>query len=623
MKRKAGKYFENMSIRSKLSFFILLAVGICLVTGQSIQYRLAARQMRERDQEYARANVQQISTYMETKIKNVIERLYYIRLDPSFSNAVENLLLDKNEATDSLVVNSISSTLSLYKISEPLISSMYFYTPRHCYTDNTFLASKDFIFEETAMYERMIRDNETIIWEAPRRDPIFISRKNVIPVLYKFHVSGYSRPVALLANLDQRALYDYLTRMPLSEDVSILLYDRQGNCITSLVRAEHEAFVADELSRGHLPAMLAGGTDFFTIRSGTEEYWLDYSPLETAPWSVVYLRTRASVYAKLSDYLFSFILLNTILAIVIFAAVTAITKKLTRPLYILSGLMAKAGEEKYELDVPFRGENEIGVLAKSFNHMVVYTRELFAQLNQSIEQLKEEKERVRIQQLLKRRAELKALQAQINPHFLYNTLDSIRWKAEEIQADDISQMTQALATVFRIGLSRGRELITLTDEISHADSYLEIQCLRYGERLSYRIEIGKELCGYYVVKLILQPLVENAIYHGIKEMDGAGCVAITGVRDGSQLMITVADNGVGIDAGSLEVLNEGLRKNLSVSREGYGIFNVNERIKLYFGDSYGLVLYSEPGKGTRAVLTMPVIEEWEVEEYVPYSDSRR
>ena len=128
---------------------------------------------------------------------------------------------------------------------------------------------------------------------------------------------------------------------------------------------------------------------------------------------------------------------------------------------------------------------------------------------------------------------------------------------------------------------------------------------------------------YYTVKLILQPLVENSIYHGIKEKGEQGLIRITGRREPAQMVFCVEDNGMGIPEEQLERLNQDLMRNLSVSKEGYGIFNVNERIRLYFGEAYGLRLESRSGEWTRAVVTLPLIEEWEVESYVPYSDRRR
>lgn len=620
--RRWHESIDHMSFRRKMSLFLLAAVSLILLTGQFAQYELTKQQTRRQEQEQAMANVAQIETYMEMKMKNVIERLYYIGINQTFYNAVKKVLFDDKGADDSVVMGDISSTLALYKITEPLISSLYLYTPAASYTDNTVLINRDFDFKTSGLYPYMEKKGPIIIG-SPCRDEIFITRKNVVPVIYKFTVEGYGGEAALLANLDQNALYEYLKKILLSEDVSVVLYDDEGNRIASSIKKVHQGLFKEELQAEDLKAMALDEEAFHTIRYDGEKYWINNGRLDFASWNLIYVRSEKSVFQKLGSLTAGYVALSFLVLAVIFLVVMAIVKRQTMPLMELSDLMQKAGEEKYEIDFPYRKNDEIGMLAVSFNHMVRYTRELFEQLNQSIEQLKEEKEKVRIEQLLKRRAELKALQAQINPHFLYNTLDSIRWKAEDIEAEDISQMTQALATVFRIGLSRGRELITVEEELEHVGSYLEIQCLRYGTLLKYEIDVDQALMEYYTVKLILQPLVENSIYHGIKEKGEQGLICITGRRELSQMVFTVEDNGMGIPVEQLERLNQDLKRNLSVSKEGYGIYNVNERIRLYFGEAFGLRLESRNGEWTRAVVTLPLIEEWEVESYVPYSDCRR
>ena len=223
-------------------------------------------------------------------------------------------------------------------------------------------------------------------------------------------------------------------------------------------------------------------------------------------------------------------------------------------------------------------------------------------------------------QSLKRRAELQALQAQINPHFLYNTMDSIRWKAEKAGAQDIVQMTTSLATLFRISLSRGQEIITIEQEARHILSYLQIQAQRYGDKLRYFFDIPPEAFPLYTVKLVLQPLVENAIYHRIKESDGSGEINISISVAEDLVTMRVTDNGRGIPEDRLKMLQEGLARGIRVNSDGYGIFNVNERLRLHFGPQYGLTLESQWGAGTTATITMPRITAKEVSNYVQDTD---
>lgn len=353
------------------------------------------------------------------------------------------------------------------------------------------------------------------------------------------------------------------------------------------------------------------------------KYLTAHRALANAPWHVVYLQSEKHILGQLQNIRNVFFAVSLAVVLVLLVALTRIVHSVTQPLSRLSQRMRSVDVKNDWQGFEYPYHNEIGTLSRSFNSMLAHIHMLLDEQETYIAQLQDEKERVRVEQQLKRRAELKALQAQINPHFLYNTLDSIRWKAERAGAQDISRMTTALATLFRIGLSRGREIISVEQEAQHVGSYLQIQKLRYGGKLSYTVELSPDILQLYTVKLILQPLVENAIYHGIKESETPGLIAISGRRSGSVMELRVTDNGPGIPPERLAMLQADLARGLSVSGEGYGIFNVNERIRLYFGAEYGLMLESEYGRGTVAAVRLPCITQDEVEQYVSLTDSGR
>jgi sensor histidine kinase YesM len=211
----------------------------------------------------------------------------------------------------------------------------------------------------------------------------------------------------------------------------------------------------------------------------------------------------------------------------------------------------------------------------------------------------------------KRIAELKALQAQIKPHFLYNTLNDISWHASDQGASEIAMMANSLGRFFRIGLSKGRELITVREELDHVLSYLVIQSIRYKSKLEYSVNIPEELKTYEIIKLVLQPLVENALYHGIKTLERKGYIRIHGKKEKSTggipiLTFTITDNGAGMDTAKLRMINDNLSRGLIESSSGYGVYSVNERIRLYYGESYGLRLENTAGSsGICAKITIP------------------
>ena len=240
------------------------------------------------------------------------------------------------------------------------------------------------------------------------------------------------------------------------------------------------------------------------------------------------------------------------------------------------------------------GPHEIQHLGKTIQSMVVEMRRLTDDI------VREQEE--------KRKSELDALQSQINPHFLYNTLDSIMWMIEAEKYEDAISMVQALGSLFRISLSKGKTLITIEDEIRHAQSYVAIQKYRYKNRFEAYFDVDQSLTHYKTIKLIIQPLIENAIYYGMEFMDGDGEIHIRVKPDGADLSIEVADNGPGIPTERLSsLLTEETRERSRGS--GIGLRNVHQRIQLYFGSAYGLEIESEPDEGTLVRIRLPLCED--------------
>ena len=204
-------------------------------------------------------------------------------------------------------------------------------------------------------------------------------------------------------------------------------------------------------------------------------------------------------------------------------------------------------------------------------------------------------------------AELKALQAQINPHFLYNTLDLINWKAIDKNVPEITEITHALAKFYKLSLNQGKDVVTLRDEINHISTYVQIQNLRFDEKIGFCISIPEDLYQYGILKLLLQPIVENAIIHGILPKKGEnykGIIEITGSIDKEDLVLNIRDNGVGITKEKIKSIfnNTNVR-----NKNGYGIKNINDRIKLYYGEKYGLTYQSCEEMGTTVTIYIPAI----------------
>ena len=211
------------------------------------------------------------------------------------------------------------------------------------------------------------------------------------------------------------------------------------------------------------------------------------------------------------------------------------------------------------------------------------------------------------QEKRKRRSELEVLQSQINPHFLYNTLDSVIWMTEAGRYEEAIQMVTSLARLFRISLSRGDSLIPLTEELEHARHYMTIQQIRYRDKFSTRISAQPDTRQLYTLKLIVQPLLENAIYHGMAGCEEDGRITVTAKREGDDLVIDVSDNGTGMPPEVAKGLLDENRPQTRTSGSGIGVRNVHRRIRLTFGERYGLEVFSEPDEGTTVRIRLPLI----------------
>lgn len=270
-----------------------------------------------------------------------------------------------------------------------------------------------------------------------------------------------------------------------------------------------------------------------------------------------------------------------------------LSHSITRPLEALSGRMEAVTGGDLTARMPVQSE-------------IREIRTLSAGLEQMIARLDEQMQESRQRQESLRRTELALLQAQINPHFLYNTMDTIIWLIEADKQQEAVEMISNLSCFFRHSLSKGQDVITLSEEERHVQSYLQIQQARYQDIMTYTLEIDPLLADAMIPKLTLQPLVENALYHGIKLKRAKGTIRILGTRQGDDVILRVEDNGVGMSEARLEELRRGMQSKKPV---GFGLSAVNQRLQLQFGVQYGLTMESREGVGTRVTARIPYVRK--------------
>lgn len=316
-------------------------------------------------------------------------------------------------------------------------------------------------------------------------------------------------------------------------------------------------------------------------------------------WKIVAISPMSDITAdyyemKIFAIFIMFFAIFTLISINMF-----VSSRIANPIKALEKSVKQFENGIVNLNISESGSYEIQHLGKAIRSMI-------NEMNILMDNVMKEQEE-------KRKSELNALQAQINPHFLYNTLDSIIWMIENENYDGAIVMVTALARFFRISLSKGKNVITVRDELEHARNYLTIQNIRYKNKFTYDIKSEEETLNLTSIKLIIQPLIENAIYHGMEYMSGDGDILVKSYIKNSELYIDIIDNGLGMPQ---EVADKLLTNESNSQKKGSGIGlrNVHERIQLYFGKDYGLQIYSEPDEGTTIRVHMPCIDFYSIKE---------
>jgi two-component system, sensor histidine kinase YesM len=402
----------------------------------------------------------------------------------------------------------------------------------------------------------------------------------------------------LLVDLNFSVINDLLNRISLGARGYLFIVNAAGG----IVYHPRQELIYSGLEREHVDRVLAGPDGPFTIRDERGERIYTVSSSQTSDWRIVGVNYAAELVPNQAA-IHRFYAISTV-AFVVVALIVAvlISARLSRPILRLRSSMQAVERGDFDIVIEETGNDEIGDLARDFNIMIAEIKDLMRRNAEEHEQ--------------KRRSELLALQNQITPHFLYNTLDSIIWMAEGKQHTNVVTTVAALARLLRLSISRGDELITIHDEIEHIRNYLTIQKLRYRDRLDFVVDVDEEILRLRTPKIILQPLVENAIYHGIKNSSNGGRVTVRGELCGHQIVLSVTDDGVGMGEDQLrEILKERHPRAQDGSR--VGVRNVHERIQLYFGRKYGLSFHSVHGGGTVVHVRLPVVRSREGSQEAP------
>ncbi|GIP29303.1 histidine kinase [Paenibacillus sp. J23TS9] len=410
--------------------------------------------------------------------------------------------------------------------------------------------------------------------------------RNVISLYQKFYSAGTGLPIGLIQlSINEKSISKQYGNISIGKGGSIFIMNRKGKIVSDDNKSRLYTSVENEPYFNWALNHQAG--DIFKIDGEKQIVVSRFFP--KLDWIILGVVPVGEVTKDNQMLIRQFTALS-LLFIVLAAVLTYVTSKsITRPLLAMKKTVKKMKEGNMDVVFDIESRDEIGALGAEFNKMVNRTKHLMEQI------VEDEKKRKEI--------ELAALQSQINPHFLYNTLESISALADLGRGKDIVSLVKQLAAFYRGVLSKGSPIIRVEDELNITRNYLDILKVRYGDRISSRFDVEPGVLPYRSIKLLLQPLVENAVYHGLRYKRGKGIIGVRVYSENNLLMLKVTDNGIGMQPDKLNAI---LREH-SVHGSGFGVKSTDERIKLHFGTSYGLRISSVYGEGTTVTAMLPLL----------------
>lgn len=575
------------SVRTTMLFLFSLLIVITMVIFLLISVNYTKKTVLENSTDYAYRLVRQVNRDIDSYI-DYMENISSMVIQ---GGDVQNYLFakmprgDKEEAYSRIITqfNTVVET-------RQDISNIAVVTPEREYIIND---GKDTLNENVALqdvewYEEALNGEKSILTSS--------HVQHVIRNNYKWVVTlskGIINPATgknggvFFIDLNYKLLKDLCENNSLATNSYLFIMDESGK----IIYHPKQQLLYNGLMEERTDQVLGCGSDHFVAQEdgGGKLYTISVS--EKTGWRVVGVADISELMRDKKDTEYVYMLTAAALLCIAMILATFFATAITRPIKELKESMKEVEKGNFHTDVPIRSDSEIDSLGNSFNLMTARIRRL---MEQNIYEQEE-----------KRKSEMKALRSQINPHFLYNTLDSIIWMAEGGKNKEVVRMTSALARLLRQSISNDNERIPLEKEIDYAGSYLTIQKMRYKDKLEYEIEVEEEIKKEEVINLILQPLVENAIYHGIKYKGSKGLIKIVGYGEEDRIILKIIDNGIGMDGETLKGIFDKSKE--SEGKNGVGIHNVQTRIGLYYGAEYGLHFESVPGEGTTVTITIPRI----------------
>ena len=583
MQAERKKIVYNSSIRNSIFiYFTITSLVAVLLIVISIYSRLSS-QLSDTVKQENISLVNRVDSSMEVYLRNIMKLS-----DTIYYGIIKNVNLSEGSIGEALTLlynnnkEQVSNIALISKEGEPI---------------NVVPAArfrKNFRANEEEWFVNALNKTENIHFTLPHVQKMFEKGDNgynwVISMsrAVEITVGGSTEQAVLLIEMAYQGIEEVLDEVTLGNGGYIYLMDSKGEIIwhpkfelIASGRVKENNLVAAGYDDGSREEVFNGTSQTVVTKTVGYTGWKLVGVIKGTGISLNMLKTRLFIVFVILLIIFIVIIINSYISF-----------RVTNPIRELEKSVKALEEGNLDADIYMGGSYEVQHLGKSVQDMKFRIKGLMQDIVNEHEE--------------KRKSEFDSLQAQINPHFLYNTLDIIVWQIENEKQSEAVHTVTALARFFRLSLGKGKNIVTVKDEIEHVKNYLMIQHMRFKNKFDYEFDIAEDVLELPSLKLMLQPLVENAIYHGMEFMDGDGLIMVKAWREEDELYLSVADNGLGMTEDKVEMILTGKSSSGNGRGSGIGVKNVNERIKLYFGEAYGLSIDSEPDEGTKVTIHLPV-----------------
>jgi two-component system sensor histidine kinase YesM len=594
---RSGRPYEKLSLRMKI--YIHFGITVFLPTILFVSFISYFNYCGYRDKiiELTSSSVKQLKWNIDNKITNYDNVSFSTIYEANIQEAYTRKTEEENANSAKQKIGEVFLSKKI-KNKDILSFSLYENDGKMLYSNipfDTFPATG--IHPE--FYAVLKSSQGKMVYLGASRDylglgPTLLFARTINDLYYNFG----SRLGYLVFSVDQEAVNSLIREVKLGDSAYFFLTDRTGEIILNNNPGQESPLPENILYQS---SFKAGKDGFSTLKYANESYLVFNSPLKMKDMQITGVIPRREIISKVYPLVWYSALMMALSLIVLVLVSILITHGITKPLERLEAVMREIRNENFDVRMEYKGRDEVAILTENFNLMI-------DRLNRLIYENYQSKLHESELMFLEKEAQLNALQQQINPHFLYNTLESIKWMAYKIDAIDICNMATALGRFFRGAIAKGKDYITFRQEIEHLENYIYIQKIRYQGKLDVKMDISEEILEFTTIKLILQPVVENAILHGLEKVKTGGLVQIKGYREQDLVRFEIADNGIGMSPEDLEVLRRRITDSPASEsdKSSIGLSNVYKRLMLYFGNKCGFDLESEVGVGTKVRISIPI-----------------